>query len=89
LGHILTMLFAMICSVFHSGASFAHNDHAFVPPAEFVHSTFDVPVANHASLARRNALNSYSEDACLSSCLLNTSSTNGTSQPRLILRAQR
>jgi hypothetical protein len=84
MGHILTMLFAMFCSFGHSSATVAHHNDPFVPPSDFVSASYEVPVSNHDSLARRSAFNSYSEDAC-SSCR----TMNATSQPQLILRAQR
>jgi hypothetical protein len=84
LGHLITVLFAMICSFGHSSTDVARHNDPFVPPAEFVSASYEVPVSNHDSLARRSALNSYSEDVCLS-CRM----TNATSQPQLILRAQR
>ena len=50
----------------------------------FLALTRDYTPETRRLLARRIALNSYSEDACLS-----CRSTNSTSQPHLIWRAQR
>jgi hypothetical protein len=84
MSHCFSMFFAFLFSFGHNTATVARHTDAFVPPAEFVSSSFEVPVSNRESLARHSAFNSYSEEACLSCRTM-----NNTSQPQLILRAQR
>jgi hypothetical protein len=90
MNHFFALIFGLILSFGHSPAAMAHPTDQFVPPEDATASlNDDIPVANHQQTVRKISYNSYSEDACRSSCLLNASSTNSTSQPHLVLRAQR
>ncbi len=90
MSHFLALLFGFILSFGHHQAAAAHPADPFIPPSEMTANRNDeIPVANHRQTVRRASFNSYSEDACLSSCLLKTSSTNATSQRRLLTRAPR
>jgi hypothetical protein len=83
MNHFLSLFFALIFSFGHTPAT--HKTDTFIPPAEFAVGTEELlPVPNHTLNGRRIATNSYSEVACLS-----CQTTNVTSQPQLILRAQR
>jgi hypothetical protein len=85
LSHFLALLFGFILSFGHNQSAATHHADPFIPPAEMTANLNDeIPVANHRQSVRRASYNSYSEDACLS-CL----STNASSQPRLLTRAQR
>ena len=82
MSHLLSLLFAMLFSFGHMAAQ--KKADTFVPPPEFAGMEEALPVANHELVARHVTTNSYSEVACFS-----CQTTNATSQPQLILRAQR
>jgi hypothetical protein len=85
MSHVLSLFFAFVLSFGHLQPAEAHNSADFIQTETGIVSTYgEIAVGAHTFSARRIALNSYSEDACLS-----CRSTNSTSQPHLIWRAQR
>ena len=85
MSHILSLFFAFVLSFGHIQTVEAHNSADFIQTESGLISTYgEIVVPAHNVSVRRIALNSYSEDACLS-----CRSTNSTSQPQLIWRAQR
>ena len=85
MSHLLSLFFAFVLSFGHIQTAEAHTQTDFVHTPDGLVSTYgDIAVPDHTFAARRIALNSYSEDAC-QSCR----STNSTSQPHLVWRAQR
>ena len=90
MNHIFALIFGVILSFGHGRSGATRTNDAFIAPEErTVDLTSNIPLSNHQPLLRKVTTNSYSEDACLSSCRLNPSSTNNTSQPQLLLRAPR
>jgi hypothetical protein len=90
MNRFLSLIFGFILSFGHSQTAKAHPTDPFIAPEDRTASLdSDIPVHNHRQVVRKVSYNSYSEDACRPSCLYNASSTNNTSQPHLVLRAQR
>jgi hypothetical protein len=75
----------MLFSCGHMQSATAHKSTEFVPPQDVVADNYAaIPVTNHGQYVRRVSYNSYSVSAC-NSCRPN----NDSSQPQLVLRAQR
>ena len=84
MNHLLSLFFAMVLSFGNSPAE-AHNANDFIQTPDGLVSTYgEIIIPQHKVAARHIALNSYSEDACLS-----CRTTSSTSQPQLIWRAPR